>query len=367
MTFCASTLPYNSSAAHAEIPTRRLGSFVRIDPLSGRHWDQIIDRHPDATIFHTSAWAKVLAETYGYTPYYFAASDSTGSVVACLAEVNSWVTGKRGISLPFTDQCSILRSDTCDDDVDAFRHSIETGAQMAWRSIEFRGATESANRGSPPLFVSHSLSLDESIDRLFRRFESSVRRAVRKAERSCLEVDLSTNLEAVKTYYQLHCKTRRKHGAPPQPFRFFKEIHRQILSEDRGFVVIVKRNGISIAGGIFLQYKNRAEYKFGASDPAYEEFRPNNLVMWTAIKQLVERQAATLCFGRTSSGNAGLRRYKLNWGATEQKLFYTKWSYHEKQYVNCADYALGLQNAFFKRCPLTIARAIGAFTYRHFA
>ena len=69
-------------------------------------WDSRLNHFPGATFFHGAAWARVLHSTYGYQPVYFATveQDRLRSLLPVM-EVNSWLTGRRGISLPFTDDC----------------------------------------------------------------------------------------------------------------------------------------------------------------------------------------------------------------------------------------------------------------------
>ncbi|MDQ2919055.1 MAG: hypothetical protein M3R10_04170, partial [Verrucomicrobiota bacterium] len=77
-----------------------------IDPRSDRSWDDSIAKHSEATIFHTSAWANVLCDTYRHTPLYFRFSaDSQIKALLPLMEVASPFTGRRGVSLPFSDFC----------------------------------------------------------------------------------------------------------------------------------------------------------------------------------------------------------------------------------------------------------------------
>ena len=76
-----------------------------IDPRTEPAWDTFIAAHPAATVFHTAAWCRVLAETYGYRPQYVGAFDGQGQLQAAvpLMLVQSWLTSKRLVGLPFSD------------------------------------------------------------------------------------------------------------------------------------------------------------------------------------------------------------------------------------------------------------------------
>src|SRR5437879_2392374 len=50
----------------------------RINPLEDSNWNALLAAQPKRSFFHTAEWAKVLADTYGYTPVYFRAGDPKG-------------------------------------------------------------------------------------------------------------------------------------------------------------------------------------------------------------------------------------------------------------------------------------------------
>ena len=72
--------------------------------------DGLVERHPKASVFHTPAWLQALRWTYGDEPVVFTTSpptaELTNGVVFC--RVKSWLTGRRLISLPFSDHCEPL-------------------------------------------------------------------------------------------------------------------------------------------------------------------------------------------------------------------------------------------------------------------
>jgi len=84
----------------------------RIDPLKDPRWDEFVERHPRSSLFHSTEWLKALARTYQYQPVAYTTSparhDLENAVVFC--EVESWLTGDRLVSLPFSDHCEPLAS-----------------------------------------------------------------------------------------------------------------------------------------------------------------------------------------------------------------------------------------------------------------
>lgn len=83
-----------------------------INPMDFRGWDDLLASAPECTFFHTSAWAKVLWETYHYRPLYFTLlNDNKLLALMPIMEVKSIFTGLRGVSLPFTDYCEPITTD----------------------------------------------------------------------------------------------------------------------------------------------------------------------------------------------------------------------------------------------------------------
>ena len=83
-----------------------------IDPTEYVGWDELLLSVPAANIFHTASWANVLKESYDYRPLYFTRiKNSKISVLIPIMEINSGLTGKRGVSLPFTDYCEPIIDD----------------------------------------------------------------------------------------------------------------------------------------------------------------------------------------------------------------------------------------------------------------
>src|SRR5260370_28840299 len=87
-----------------------------MDPVTHPGWDSLATAHPESSFFHSSAWARVLEETYGHRPFYFCRLRN-GQLEELLPvmEVSSVFTGRRGVSLPFTDFCFSLLAAEGDD------------------------------------------------------------------------------------------------------------------------------------------------------------------------------------------------------------------------------------------------------------
>ena len=387
-----------AAATAADPPTppgnRPDGAVVRrVDPLEADGWDAQLAVVPSPSFFHGAAWARVLRETYGFRPVYFTLSHNPEvsgpgllsnekaaspanqpwhhprefHALLPVMEVNSWLTGRRGVSLPFTDECAPLCPDA-DSFRRLFQEVLELARARAWNYLECRGGTPWFDPApASTSFYGHRLDLDAGETALWARVGGAARRAVRKAEHSGLTVEFTKELDAVRMFFGLLCRTRRRHGLPVQPFRFFENIHRHVLSRDQGWVVLVRHREEPVAGAVFFQFGTTAIYKFGASNETWQHLRANNLVMWEAIKWHTRRGFRVLDFGRTSQGNEGLRRFKLGWGTQERRIDYFRYDQRKAGFVTARDESSGWHNRIFRMLPVSLSRLIGAAFYRHVA
>ena len=339
-----------------------------LNPLDRSDWDDLLAPFPDASIFHTAAWARTLVDAYGYTPRYVAAMEQ-GRVAALLPlmEVSSWLTGRRGVSLPFTDYCEPLHASD-----GALRavidEALRVGAGAGWKHVEFRSEDCFGADAVPSLtYWRHSVALERDEDAMFARLKSTVRTAIRKAIGAGVQVEVLDTLDAVRDFCRLNDLTRRAHGLPPQPFSFFRCLHRHVIATGSGVVVRATVDGRPAGACVYFFRGARAIYKYGASDRAFQNQRVNDLVMWEAIRWLAGRGCTTMSMGKTAKDNEGLRRFKLGWGAVESELKYFKYDLRGKAFAADHDAIAGWHNAVFRWMPLPVSRMAGSLLYRHMA
>ena len=338
-----------------------------VDPTRIPGWDERLARHPDATVFHTAAWARLLSETYGYLPTYFTAlHDNRLIALLPFMEIRSWLTGTRGVSLPFTDECRAILSDSMPFD-DAAPEVISRAGARRWRTIEYRG--HGRGMGHLPAsseYLTHELDLTPGEDLLFSGYRSNVQRNIRKAEKSGISVATDPTPDGMQEFYRLNCLTRREHGLPPQPARFFENLRSHLLEKEFGTLLLARHEGRAVAGALFLHFAGKAVYKYGASDRRCQELRPNNLVFREGIRLLCGNGMRTLSFGRTDLDHEGLRQFKLSWGATEKTLQYVKYDVPSKSYLSSKKYRATIPwESTMSKLPVPLLRLIGRFAYRH--
>jgi hypothetical protein len=347
-----------------ESPQR--ASVAVFDPLKDAAYAEMLTAFPGSVPFHSRAWLSVIHDTYGHRPICFVAKDGRDiQAMLPMVEVQSWITGSRGVTLPFADYCPPMAKDAAALNL-VLAEATKFAQQRGWKYLEIRGGRELMREvPASVVFYEHILDLSGGAEKLLARFESRMRGAIRKAEKEGLRVEVSNAEEAVRTYYALHCETRRKHGVPPQPYSFFQNLHRHFISKQSGIVVVAWHQNTPVAAAVFVHQGAQAVYKFSASNEAFLMLRGNNLVLWEAIRWYANHGFSNMHFGRTSLGNDGLRKYKIGWAAEESKLEYFRYSVPAQTYIVDTDRSEGGHNQLLSRLPRPLFHLAGRMLYGH--
>ena len=338
----------------------------QINPLTDDIWDSLVTARSDHSVFHRSAWARVLADTYGHRPFYLKIIvNGADSALVPLMEVRSPLTGRRGVSLPFTDFAGPLWIEPRQEPA-VYQALRALALERKWKHLELRGglSPESAV-GSFRTYRGHEINLSCGISKMARQFPASTRRSIRRAERSGLTITISRDPRAMLEFFKLHGLTRRRHGLPPQPYAFFEAICNHLLAPGLGEIVLAKNAGTAVAGAVFIHSGGRAIYKFGASDSNHWDLRPNHGVMWSAIQYLTELGCQSLHFGRTSNDDTGLLRFKQSWASAETTLSYFRYHISKQSWISDANQPVQCLPLVFGHLPISLNRIVGSLLYPH--
>ena len=303
------------------------GEILKVDPLSDPRWATFVERHPRASVFHTPAWLTALHETYRYQTLAYAHEDAKGDLggAVLLCEINSWLTGKRLVSLPFSDHCEPLVA-----------HVSELGQllypatqqlrQGNWKYIELRPVSRefSDELGhAAQRFVLHCLDLTPTLDELYRKLHvDSIRRKIQKAEKADLKVECGSSDALLAQFYALHVETRRRQLAPPHPLKWFRNILRWV--GEKASIRVAYKERTPVSAVFTLEHRNTLVYKYGCSDARFHSLGAMPFVFWDMIRDARNRGLQHLDMGRSDLDNPGLLAFKDKWGAKRHELIYLR-------------------------------------------
>lgn len=348
----------------------RLGCY-QLDPLRDPRWAQFVEKHPKASAFHTVAWLQALRLTYGYEPVAFTTSPPTGElengIVFC--RINSWLTGRRLVSLPFSDHCEPL----CDssEDVNFLIHYLQMALEHeAWKYLQIRpiyGNLSQTGDGIGCLpaatYFLHTLNLRPDLNEVFQSLDrDSVRRRIQRAERAGLVEKCGRSDDLLKEFYALFVITRGRHRVPPIPFSWFRNL---IHSLDEALEIrVAYKDETPIAAIVTLKFRDVVYYKYGGSDARFNKFGATPWLLWRAIAAGKSKGANEFDMGRTEEANAGLLAFKNHWVPQPKRLVY--WQFPFTPSLDSVDsWKFKIAQRAFSCMPDRLLTIIGELAYRH--
>jgi len=336
-----------------------------VNPMIDKNWDRSIPQYDDELpVFYSRAWANALTSSYGYKPLYFSISDN-GHLRAFIPvmEIDSLLTGRRGVALPFTDTCDPLVS--CKEDFAALLGAILAhGKSSDWKYFELRGGYDYLAHETPSeTFIEHQIDLKPSLDSIEQNIRNSFKRNIQKSIRNNVKIKIAQTRQAFRHFIDLNSLTRRRHGIPPQPKAFFRNLYNSCI-KDHGFVFLAIHDQKVIASAIFLTHQKHVTYKYGASDFGFQNLRPNNLLIYEALKFFKERGYQRLTLGRTHPGNAGLIQFKNGLTKMTNAVHYYRYNFSKGEFVQ-VNGGLEKFNPIFNRMPISLLNFAGKIFYKH--
>jgi lipid II:glycine glycyltransferase (peptidoglycan interpeptide bridge formation enzyme) len=337
--------------------------MIEVIDMDNESWMNYVRNHEKATIFHSPAWANMLAHCYNRKAFVLGDFNENGAVTAGIPVIeNQHILGKTSwMSLPYTDHCEPL-SNGPEQEVEFSNdlvHFLQTNRNT---SYEFRWAYPEVPFLHPRKeFVYHKLSLSKDFAATAGKIHPMHKRNAQTAIKRNVTVITSTDEEHLKEFYKLHIITRQRKGVPVQPWHFFRHLGEDLLQKKLGFIMLAYQEDTCLAAAIFLLWNKTMTYKFGASNPDDLHLRPNDLIFRNAIQWGCENGYSTLDFGRTDIENKGLRDYKSRWGAVESDLYY---SYAPGLPQHRPSWMIDILSQIIMHSPKSICRLSGELLYR---
>jgi len=341
--------------------TSRRNSTIRVtrwQPEASGRWYDLIRQMDIANLAHAPEWFVAIRNAYGHSPLYLQAEDSQGQVAVLPAFfVRSRLFGTVVTSMPFLDT-----GGPCSPSPTLARVLVdsltEEATQLGADFIELRCKVEM----DLPVKaytdkVTLVLPLEPDPDSLWKQLNAKVRNQVRKAERSGLSVEFG-GAEKLDEFYKVFSVNMRDLGSPVHARRFFSAMFDAF--KDKARIALVRKDRMAIGGLIALAFKESMVVPWASSLRKYSSLCPNMLLYWETLRTACTEGFKRFDFGR-SSRNSNTYRFKRQWGAFEEPLFwYTiPISANHKSRLSRDDEGMAFLVQFWKRLPLGFTRWVG--------
>jgi FemAB-related protein (PEP-CTERM system-associated) len=351
---------------------------ITIESAHGKdeqEWMAYVARHPTAHLAHCWAWKDIFANVFGHGSHFLIARKSTGfgqqAVVGLLPlfHVKSFLFGSALIAVPYLNWGGVLA-----DDAEARRMLVEAatnlGFKLGVKYVEFRERDRSL-LSVPNLFershkVAMLLPLMNDSQKMLMTFRSKLRNKIRQPEKNGFQIEefagASEDLSPVEAFYTVFSRHMRDLGTPVYPKSLFASVARAFGARCRIF--LARHDGEPTSCGMTIGHKDKVEIPWASSLMKYNQFNPNSLLYWHAIKRACEQGYAVFDFGR-SSPDSGTYEFKRQWGAEPTPIYW----YYSGGEANVPD--VNPKNPKFsalvqcwKRLPLPLANAVGPWITR---
>lgn len=341
-------------------------AVYEVDPLTDPRWREFLEREALASVFHTPGWLEALKRTYGYEPVAYTTSrpsaDLENGWVFC--RIYSRLTGKRLVSLPFSDHCDPLveQPEHYQEFLGMLQRERE---QRRWRYIECRPRSVPQGMGSFESFQTfrlHKLDLRQELLELFRGLhKDSTQRKIRRADREHLAYEGGSSKALLNQFYPLLVATRRRHRLPPQPRDWFSNL--VSCMGDRLTVHVASSNNVPVASILTLRFKRTLTYKYGCAEEKYFPLGGMQMLLWRAIENAKSECLEEFDLGRSDANDHGLIVFKNRLGATSTSLSYYRWPVGLKAALSSRSFRYA--SAVMSHIPGRLL-SVGGKLYRHF-
>lgn len=287
--------------------------------ISLDQWDCVLKEFSDRTLFQSASWLRFLEDgTRGELVLavlrdgnaecgYFAGMVVTKFGLRILGSpFPGWTTSYMGVVLRprvcRLDAIAALRRFAFQDlkcvHMEIMDRRIDTlSAESTYRSRNYKG---------------YELDLSLGEDLLFANLFPACRRCIRKASHSGVVIEEANDSSFASDFYEQLEEVFARQGLRPTYSldRVQALIHNLGPTNNLLLLRALDTEGRCIATGIFPALNDRAYFWGGASRRAYQHFRPNEPLMWYAIRYWKNRGIRYFDFG-------GAGDYKRKYGAYE--------------------------------------------------
>ena len=345
--------------------------FYQIDPTQDPRWSELVNRHSRASVFHTATWLQALQHTYRYQPVAFTtsppASELKNGLVGC--EIDSWVTGRRLVSLPFSDHCEPL-FDSSAELLFMIRSLQANLTRQKWKYLEVRPIDwnlgqldESTGFSTAARYFLHRLNLQGEVETVFGKLDKdSLQRRIHHAERAGLVEKCGSSEELLAQFYRLFVVTRSRHQVPPMPYVWFQNLMR--TQKEFLKIRVAYSAEKPVASILTLRFRDVLYYKYGCSDARFNSLGAMPWLLWKAALDAKLSGAREFDLGRTEENNPGLLTFKNHWDPQPLRLAYWKFPY-TPSFDSINSWKLKLAKRVFSHMPGGMLTLTGKIIYRH--
>jgi CelD/BcsL family acetyltransferase involved in cellulose biosynthesis len=300
-----------------------------VSPPDPAAWDALVDASDTATVFHTSAWARLwIAEWPGARWEAVVLPEEHGYAGALGLIIHDGPIGRRVLAMPYgTYGGPIVRRDHPDASgvrrmllegyAQLVRHAWVMLSELTWYEGRRDELPSDLAAGEGFTHVRH-LAADP--DALIAALPLSVRSRIKQAQEFGLTVRPVTDARDVRHYHGLAVRTVRRRGGLPKPLSLYQRIFRNLTPLGLARYDLVEQRGMPIGGSLHFTYRSSAINWLTVSDERKWDLRPNHFLIARVMRDLCAAGYREYNLGGSPPDAEGLIKFKEAWGAERRSV-----------------------------------------------
>ena len=331
--------------------------------------ERFIVKHPQATVFHRSAWLAAIEQATGHrTHWLIAERDGAFCAALPLTEAHSPLFGRALVSTGFAVGGGLLEA-APGEGAGLFAAAEELAVRRACPTIELRGGALPDGPGWHHKHDSHAgfvreLARSDEADLL--AIPRKQRAEVRRGLGNDLTVMTGRSEADRASHYAIYAESVRNLGTPVFPRALFDAVLDHL--GDDADILTVSRDGRPLASVLSLYHRGTVLPYWGGGVFAARTWRANDVMYYALMCHARQRGCTRFDFGRSKVGT-GPYHFKRNWGFTPEPLHYASWTAAgvPPRDVNPLSPRYRAKIAAWQKLPLSIANRLGPLIARGLA
>jgi Uncharacterized protein involved in methicillin resistance len=302
---------------------------LRLESIERDEWQGFLNSTPQGSFFHRWEWQDVIEQGFGLRVNRLGLFDEGGGLRGLLPLVERKMSLLKLAGSPLSGAATPHSGPLGEVSMSEVLAAIEGYAaekHLDYLELGFPAVRDEdvlvENGYTVEKLVTLDLPIPEDEAALWAGLEVRCRNAVRKAEKSGVEVVEPQALEEwLDPYYELSCGVyRRQDKEPPFSKEYFTSLWQNLYSSGDLLVLLARYEGKIIAGMIFPKDRNVGYYLDGASDREYNKVVPNNLLQWEYLKRA--QAMGIQLYDMVGANIPSIAKFKKSFGSVERNYLY---------------------------------------------
>jgi len=211
--------------------------------------------------------------------------------------------------------------------------------------------------------VTMYLDLPRNEEILWNSFKSKLRSQIKRAQREHFEVRIGKDSE-LNSFYKVFSINMRDLGTPVYSKSFFRNVLTEFSKQ--AHIITLYKDAQPIASALLFGFNDTVEVPWASSLYTFNKLGANMLLYWEMLKYAIENGYTKFDFGR-STIDSGTHRFKEQWGAKPQQLYWYYWLRKGNQLpeLNPDNPKYKLAISVWQKLPVWLTRLVGPYIVKN--